>query len=145
MKKNKLKLTKRQRHNIVKLKLISDRYDGYVGMDEYTFEELWNIYKIDRIMKKAIFDLKPFDMNVSVSILRTELGTFKAHYKTFKYQDGEMYDTTADQGNLYYIADRWNAEFRVKWIIDLIERNEIYTFDDKEDEWIKSSVIGIVK
>jgi len=145
MKKIKLKLTKKQQHNRIKLNLIFNRYGGYVGMDDYTFDELWNIYKIDRIMEKAVFNLKPYDMNKSVAILRTELDTFKAHFKTFKEPEGDMYDDTADQGNLYYLSDRWNAEFRVKWLINLIERNETYTFDEKEDEWVKISVIGMVK
>jgi len=145
MKKIKSNLTKKQRHQKVKLNILHKRYSKYVGIDEYSFSELWNIYKIDKIMDKAIFELNPYDMNESVAILRTELKTFKDHHKTFKESDGNMYDANDDQGNLYYISDRWNAEFRVKWIIDLIERDETYVFDTKEDEWIKTEIIGEIK
>jgi hypothetical protein len=65
------------------------------------------------------------------------LETFEAEYNSCVREDvrsGEVtYGWATEEsilGNLYYISDRWNADFRIRWMIDLIKKYKAGELDN---------------
>lgn len=69
-----------------------------------------------------------FDMNFTIRELRVALPEMKKLLKMIwtPEGDGEGYGTKSDKSNLDYISDRWFCQFRLTWMINLLERNWTY-------------------
>ena len=93
-----------------------------------TFKEALHSYRIYKYFDDTFFKrTHEFDMNVAVADLRKILPSLEFVYKQFKGNiTGTPYGASEDYGNLSYVSDRWGCDFRLQWLIQLANRNEVY-------------------
>jgi len=138
---NKKKGIKYPKINIL-TSIVSKYYeDNNLGFGNDSDRAIIARYRVYKAFDDIIYIRPPgfidFNMNNAVQRLRKELPSIKYLHRQYNEPDGTIY-VGNDYGNLCYISDRWSCEFRLKWLIDLVERDEEYKFisDDIGGDWV---------
>jgi hypothetical protein len=80
-----------------------------------------SLYTVDKVIKElmpCLSWLKRYYENVSTKIHGKELGCYKSGFDTYGY-DNVLND-------LDYISDRWRCDWRIRWIINLLDKEYNY-------------------
>jgi len=144
--KNKNKLTRHQkedRASSVKVTNVIRYYDdNNLGLPDTWYKTKLQ-HKIYKTFDKIWNEETEFNMNTAVQEFRYILPTLEKYLKLIKTDtgDGSGYGEDNDYGNLCYISDRWNCEFRLAWLINLVQRGYFYEFieDKTGGDWKKEN------
>jgi|SaaInlV_165m_DNA_1040744.scaffolds.fasta_scaffold52195_2 hypothetical protein len=102
-----------------------------------------NIAKMRERISKAleVFYKAPDDMSLEdiKDVIRPHLNDLIYLYETCHLPEEDDWRSGAETygyegsplGDLQYIADRWGAAFRIRWMIDLVD-NEYYAYREVE-------------
>lgn len=135
-KKNCKKRNKSLRFNILRIdNMLRYCYDNHLAVDD-SYKVFNANYKIHRLFDKYYFERPthiPFNLTEFVNELELNKKYLDILYKeALSFQDDtrsgeETYgykDEESIRSNLAYICDRWRCAFRIKWLIDLIDKKE---------------------
>jgi len=119
-------LSKQQLHRNVLDDIVFEYFEeNNLGFSKYDSISIlrYRVYTVfDNIIYKRVGD---FDMNNAIKELRKVLPQMRKLLN--QCNDGsEPYGTDNDYGNLCYVSDRWMSEGRLRWLIQLAERNWAY-------------------
>ena len=87
---------------------------------------LWNKFIEDKLLKSCD---SLADIQSHLHPIKEDLLAMAKYYQDDDPRTGmETYgyqSVDAIKDNLYYISDRWSCEFRIRWLLDLIDLEEI--------------------
>lgn len=85
-----------------------------------------NFYSLkDMTLDKAVAILTPFKGEIAAELKYLKLLTILNGWETDDRSGEETYGYQDDEDiliNLQYVSDRYSAEFRLQWVLDLIDK-----------------------
>ena len=113
-----------------------------------SYKEARHKYNIHKVFDKWFFDGKEdFNLNLLIEDLTNIRKSLEFCYKITNENDFRTGLETYGFENIYadfcHINDRWNCQFRLRWILDVLDLNYKFTKIVKDDEdWVIESAKG---